>query len=297
MTPSLNQGAFIYGMLESVRRQQYAHIEHIVVDGGSTDGTLDILREAETTYELRWLSEPDDGMYQALNKGLALVRGEILGYLNTDDRYFPWTVEIAVRALEEDSRAAFVFGDMVNVADGKVSLLLYPPFRLDYIRHVGFLGQPTVFWRRRVAEALGGFDESLELVADCDFWIRMGARFRGRKINEVLALERDHPQAKRVAQPQELRDELRLFRAQQPGGSALGRLSARFHAFVWRRIALARFLWAAIRPGSNGAYSCFVREGGRVDVSLPRVAASLLPGVGGRFSRGLIQLTGFDELP
>src|SRR5690349_9655830 len=96
VTPSLNRVDLIESTLRSVRSQSYPNVEHIVVDGGSTDGTLEVLRRYEGTYGLRWMSEPDQGMYDAINKGLAMARGEILAYLNTDDLYLPWTIDTVV---------------------------------------------------------------------------------------------------------------------------------------------------------------------------------------------------------
>src|SRR4030067_3134955 len=87
ITPSLNQGEFIEETILSVKNQTYENIEHIIVDGGSTDDTLNILKKYAGSYRMRWLSEPDNGMYQAINKGMRLANGEILAYLNSDDLY------------------------------------------------------------------------------------------------------------------------------------------------------------------------------------------------------------------
>ena len=93
ITPTLNQGRTIGATLESVRRQTYSRIEHIVIDGGSSDSTSDILAAAHQASGLIWRSEPDRGMYDAVNKGLRLATGEIVGYLNSDDLLLPWAVE------------------------------------------------------------------------------------------------------------------------------------------------------------------------------------------------------------
>ena len=100
VTPTLNQAEYLGRTLGSVRRQTYPRIEHFVVDGGSTDATLHVLRAAESSAGMRWVSEPDDGMYDAINKGISRTTGEIVGYLNSDDLYFPWAVEAAVRVFE-----------------------------------------------------------------------------------------------------------------------------------------------------------------------------------------------------
>lgn len=117
VTPSLNQGRYMREVIESVRAQSYTPVEHIVVDGGSTDGTLDILREYEG---LRWVSEPDAGQSQALNKGFALAQGEILGWLNADDAYEPEAVAQGVDALHATG-AGLVYADVTRVNDDGVN--------------------------------------------------------------------------------------------------------------------------------------------------------------------------------
>ena len=99
VTPTLNQRRFIESALRSVSNQTYPRIEHVVVDGGSSDGTIDLLRRAESP-SFQSISEPDRGMYEAINKGLRLANGEIVAYLNSDDAYLPWAVEAMVHAFE-----------------------------------------------------------------------------------------------------------------------------------------------------------------------------------------------------
>jgi glycosyltransferase involved in cell wall biosynthesis len=210
VTPTYQRADLLRHTMASVRRQTYPHIEHIVVDGASTDETLDVLRSAEGTYPLRWASEPDEGMYQAINKGLSMAKGEILAYLNSDDLYFPWTVKTVVDAFLRHPAAGFVYGDAlaINDEDGRTDLYLMLPYDLDFIRRVGFLAQPAVFWRRSTFEDVGPFDERLRFVADCDYWMRAGARHRFVKVNEFLAIERNHGATLREVQGSKLWPEL-----------------------------------------------------------------------------------------
>lgn len=307
ITPSLNQDRYIGDTMMSVKRQTYPRIEHIIVDGGSTDSTLEEIERLQDACDVRWFSEPDTGMYDAINKGLRMARGEILAYLNADDRYLPWTIATVVHAFELRSEASFVFGDMINVQEGAraVELLLYPPFRQGYLSRFGFLGQPTVFWRRRVFDETGGFDESLRFVADCDYWIRIGKRYQGYKVDEVLAIERDHGDAKRFAHARAVEDELHRVRARHEApltGSALmwPRID-RMHAFVWRRLLLARFVisWLrrrrkAIDPSQPWAF--FLNAAWPIEISLGRLVASALPGSFAGSGRGMIKLGGAIEL-
>ncbi|MGH3008147.1 MAG: glycosyltransferase family 2 protein [Gaiellaceae bacterium] len=281
VTPSLNQAGTIADTLESVRRQIHPHIEHIVVDGGSTDGTLEILAAAGES--VRWASEPDTGMYDALNKGFAQASGEILAYLNTDDAWFPWTVARAVEALGRHRDAGFVFGDLlIEGPSGQLRLDFHPPFRLAYLRRHGFLAQPTVFLRRSVWEEAGPFDASLQLLGDIEYWSRIAERFPGRKVNEVLALQRNHPDAKRFAQPDVLAAELAAVRARYPRpGRLRGRL-AWAEATLWRRLFTLAFL------AGRGGWAHFLRESG-VRISRVRLAATMLPFVGRPFAAGAIR--------
>ena len=290
VTPSLNQAATIAETLRSVREQTYPHIEHLVVDGGSSDGTLEILREAAALSSLRWTSEPDSGMYDALNKGFAGAAGEVLAYLNADDTWFPWTVEAAVTALSRHPEAGFVYGDLLVVEpSGELRLDFQPPFRLAYLRRHGFLPQPTVFLRRSVWEEAGPFDDSLQLLGDCEYWLRIGERHPGRKIDEVLAVQRDHPAAKRFAQGEALADELAEIRARYPTPGRIAGQLARAEAGLRRRALTGAFLAKALTGRTEGPWSRFLGEPAvRQSVSPVRLAATALPVVGKRFAPGAI---------
>ena len=301
VTPSYGQGRFIEEVILSIKHQEYPHIEHIIVDGGSKDETREVLGRHEGTYNMRWISEPDGGMYEAVNKGLRMSQGEILAYLNSDDRYFPWTVRVAVKALTEHPEVDFVFGDMVNVEEETQSIRLYlfPHFRLGYMRRSGFLGQPTVFWRRSVFALRGGFDESLKYVADCDYWMRIGALHHGQKLNEVLALERDHPQAKRLAREEQVYRELASVRSRYVPlcgfGFRLQSLLDRCYQMLWYRSYLVSFLWQYLlgrgrfRSPGPSKWSHFLGMGA-VKVSWPHALLTLVPFTRGRFARGMMSL-------
>jgi glycosyltransferase involved in cell wall biosynthesis len=217
ITPVLNRADSIKRCLESVANQSYRPIEHIVVDGGSSDGTLKLVEQHQPRDMMfQWISECDEGMYDAINKGMGLARGEVVAYLNSDDLYFPWSVEIAVRGLRPS--VDIVFGDLgvLQVGHGGRTptfyLQFYPEFDLRYYSFVGSIAQPTAFWRRRISERIGGFDTSYGLIADCDFWLRAalnGARMR--HVDEVMAVQVEHPFTLRATQPRRLDDEfLRL---------------------------------------------------------------------------------------
>ena len=170
ITPVLNRESMIGRCLASVAKQRYPRIEHIVVDGGSTDGTLDVIRAFERSNSIRWTSGPDGGMYDAINKGLAVAQGEILAYVNSDDLYLPWSVEVAARSLGQE--ADIIYGDLAVMAARRFFIQYYPRFDQKHYTYEGALGQPTVFWTRSVVDRIGTFDASYELIGDCEYWLR-----------------------------------------------------------------------------------------------------------------------------
>ena len=187
ITPSYNAVRFIEGTIRSVQDQTYSPIEHIVVDGGSNDGTVDVLRKYS---HLKWVSEPDRGQSDALNKGLARARGEIVGWLNADDTYNTSTVDVAVGVLQANSEVSIVFGDCALIdEDGEVTGLLSTS-QFDLAEQVlgNRIPQPTVFLRRTAIEACMGVDENLHYVMDYDLWLRLAAQsFEFARIPSVLA--------------------------------------------------------------------------------------------------------------
>ena len=256
VTPTLNQAQFLETTLRSVREQSYPNIEHIIVDGGSTDGTIEILRRTATPNprDLQWESAPDRGMYDAVNKGLGVAKGEILAYLNSDDLYLPWAVETVVRAFERRQEADVLFGDGIKVEQetGVQRLRLFGPFDAISLANYESLMQPAVFWRRRVMDRIGAFDVDLRYVADLDYWLRAGeAGLRIEHVNEVLAVERIHPNRLSSASREAMAIEDRGMRARHAGdlGGAAGRQKAvdreiYWQRRLWRRFALA---WLARR--------------------------------------------------
>lgn len=196
VTPSLNQSRYVRETLESVRAQTHAPIEHIVVDGGSTDGTLDILREYEG---LHWISEPDRGQSHALNKGFELATGDVFGWLNADDAYEPDAVAQGVEALRS-SGAGLVYADVTRVNDDGVNprrIRSRPSFELWTELNLGCgIFSPAVFFTREALESVGGIDESLHMTMDYDLWLRIGKRFPVRHVDAVWGVQRRHAAAK-----------------------------------------------------------------------------------------------------
>jgi glycosyltransferase involved in cell wall biosynthesis len=200
ITPVLNAVDTLELTLLSVSAQTYSNIEHIVIDGGSTDGTVDILRGFQSTAQLRWQSEPDSGMYAAINKGIELARGEYISYLNGDDLYLPWSVERAVSEMTAD-RVDLVLGDVLIIfkRGGRASgvwMQFYPRFDPAVYAYEVVMAQATVFWKKQVSDSIGGFDDTLRYSGDFEYWLRAAtAGFRFRNVREVLAVVVQHETA------------------------------------------------------------------------------------------------------
>jgi GT2 family glycosyltransferase len=285
VTPTLNRVSLLGRTLRSVQAQTYAGIEHIVVDGGSTDGTLDLLRGAATAHDLRWISEPDRGMYDAVNKGLRMSTGEIVAYLNSDDLYFPWSVECAVEALTGDPGADLVFGDVMRVDEirGILVPVLQPPLNARRMAAYGAWFQPTVFMRRHVFEELGGFDDAMRYVGDLDFWLRAAARFRIVRVSEFLALERRHAGMLSETGRQSMGLEGRRVRDSYRAGfwaSPVGPIAGKVAWHLWSGLRWLSFVRATRRVGTGWErtiWSCRPRVGAATSV------AGMLPSRGSRF--------------
>ena len=266
VTPTLNGARFLEATLRSVRAQGYPRIEHIVIDGGSTDGSLDILRREGERGTIRWISEPDDGMYDAVNKGMALAEGEIFAYLASDDAYLPWAIESVVRVFESRPAVDVVFGDGTKLEEGSgvQRLRLFPPFDGASLARYESLMQPAVFWRRRLFDRIGGFDTRMRYVADLDYWLRAGtATAKFAHLREVVAIERIHPGRLSSAQAASMAAEDREMRANH--ASADGGATDRVHAVArevrWQRWLFFCFLVASwIRP-LPGPWHRFLNEG------------------------------------
>lgn len=196
VTPSLNQGRYLRAAIDSVQAQTYSPIEHIVLDGGSTDGTLAILQDYP---ELQWASEPDRGQSHALIKGFARATGDVFGWLNADDAYEPHAVNAGVAALQS-SGAALVYADVTRVDDDGVNprrIRSRPEFDLWTELNLGCgIYSPAVFFTRDAYEAVGGLDETLHMTMDYDLWLRIGKRFPVHHVDDVWGIQRLHPEAK-----------------------------------------------------------------------------------------------------
>jgi glycosyltransferase involved in cell wall biosynthesis len=208
VTPSFNQGKFIGETIESVLGQGYPRVEYIVVDGGSTDGTQDVLRRYDG--RVRWVSERDRGQADAVNKGVAMGHGEIIGWLNSDDTYAPGALERAARVCAARPDVAVVYGDADHVLEDGAHYGPYPTAAFNYQRLAErcFICQPAAFIRRRAFDAVGGVDVDLRFCMDYDLWIRLGRQHRFVYLGEVLAQSRLHAGGKTLGSSRAMIEEI-----------------------------------------------------------------------------------------
>jgi glycosyltransferase involved in cell wall biosynthesis len=193
LTPSFNQATWLLDNLRSVAAQSYPAVEHIVMDGGSTDRSVELL-ERHARAGLTWQSEPDRGQSHALNKAFAISNGEIIGWLNSDDAYFgPTVVDEVVSLFESKPDVDVVYGHAVLVnGDGLVLQVLWAPaFSRTLLRLHDFIVQPTAFMRRGILSE-GFVDESFDYTMDYELWLRLAQSHRFRRLNRIVAIDRHH---------------------------------------------------------------------------------------------------------
>ena len=208
ITPARNAAEFLEETIRSVLAQDYPHLEYLVMDGGSTDGTLEILERYRG--RLQFVSAADGGAADAINRGFRKARGEILAWLGADDLYLPGAIAAAVAALTEDPAAAAVYGEGEWIDETGRSLGRYPtvaPFDADMFRRECSICQPACFLRREAVEAVGGLDDSLQSAFDYDLWIRLSRRYPFRAIPQLLAQSRMHSRNKSLGQKRRMFEE------------------------------------------------------------------------------------------
>jgi glycosyltransferase involved in cell wall biosynthesis len=209
VTPSFNQARFIRETIDSVLAQSYPNIEYLVVDGGSTDGTLDILRSYGD--QVRWISEPDSGQAEAINRGLSLASGQIVGYLNSDDLLLPDAVEQAVRYFQEHPKCDLVYGDADYIDESGAVVGRYPtaPYSFERLMLDCCICQPAAYWRSSAAQVVGPFDERLQYALDYDYWLRLDrSGFVLQHMPTTIARSRLHAGAKTLRARPEIYPEI-----------------------------------------------------------------------------------------
>jgi glycosyltransferase involved in cell wall biosynthesis len=231
VTPSLNQAAFLPRTLESVLSQQGDfELEYVVQDGGSTDGSAEILRRYEPRIALR--VEKDAGQSDAINRGLRRTTGEIIGWVNSDDLLLPGALARVAAAFAANPGALWLHGgcEIVDEEDRPIRrwITAYKDWRCrHYSRRAllveNFVSQMTVFWRRSAMERVGLLDESLRYTFDYEYWLRLSALGDPLFLPERIAAFRWYTSSKSGAQfEKQFAEDLQVFRRHAPPGALLG---------------------------------------------------------------------------
>lgn len=214
VTPSLNQGKFIQDTIDSVLSQEYPNLEYLVIDGGSIDETVEILNSYAD--RILWVSEPDSGQSQAINKGWQQTSGDIVTWLNADDLLTPGAVWRAVEALQANSSLGGVYGDCLYISENGNVVKPYPVQQYDYdmlvIETENFIPQPGTFLLRSIVEQAGNLDESFHYVLDYDLWLRMGLYAPMKYLPYEMGRARLHNAAKTLRAIRNFSDEfIRMY--------------------------------------------------------------------------------------
>ncbi|MBY3515015.1 glycosyltransferase [Rhizobium laguerreae] len=290
--PTRNHAHFIRQSIDSVISQSYAKIELLVMDGASTDNTVEILKEYGN--RIRWISEPDKGQADAINKGMELVSGDILAYLNSDDILLPGAVARAVRYFSDHPECDIVYGnaDYIDVNGVVTGSYATAEYTFERLMHDCCVCQPAAFWKRRIVDRIGPFDASLQTAMDYEYWLRMATS--GAILHhtiEKLAQSRLHEDAKTLAMRGKIFEEVfaicerhggyvsfsyflglwsyRFYEAWR-GGGALRRVAPR----AYKLAALIHFIGQMMRIGMDREKTAYV---GR---TLFGVVENRSPGIG-----------------
>lgn len=200
ITPTLNQAQFIEETILSVLTQRYPNFDYIVIDGGSTDGTLDLLKKYQN--HLNWISEKDHGQVEAINKGIKLSTGDIIAYINSDDLYLPDTLIKIGQFFAENDQANIISGKCLNIdIEGNETrpwITRYKNFWLqlnndNFLKITNYISQPATFWRSELIKSIGVFNPEYRYAMDYDYWLRISQKHKVYTINEYLAKFRIYP--------------------------------------------------------------------------------------------------------
>lgn len=208
ITPSYNQAKYLEQTIQSVLTQDYTHIEYIVIDGGSNDGSLDIIKKYQDKLAY-WVSEKDNGQADAINKGFAKANGEIVAWLNSDDYYLPNTINQVVKTFEENPDVVLIYGNMLAVDENgeTFNVFNYKQLSLEDLICFQIIGQPAVFFRNSVLQKTNGLNLNFHFLLDHLFWIELAQHGNILHVNQTWSAARYHAEAKNRAKAAEFGQE------------------------------------------------------------------------------------------
>ena len=230
--PSFNQGRFIRSTLDSIFSQSYDCIEVLVIDGGSKDETVDVLKSYNRP-SLKWVSEPDRGVVDAVNKGMRAAQGEIMAIQSSDDCYTPRTIELIVREFQQRPKVGLIYGNTIKVdaLGNELSRSAIGPYSLENLFLIKtWIPQPSAFFRRDMYLAVGEWDETIPYAPDTDLWIRMAFRTEVHKVDAYLSQRRMHDAQRDLQAAKIMRDYSKMIEQSPAIASASVKLRRAAHA-------------------------------------------------------------------
>jgi glycosyltransferase involved in cell wall biosynthesis len=274
ITPSFNQGNFIEETIRSIVMQGYPDLEYIVMDGGSRDNTVDVLKKYDHSIT-KWVSEPDKGQTHAINKGIKYATGEIIAYLNSDDLYLPESLKIAALYLTSHPDVSMVYGNILQIDKKGDVIEREETDDFDYDRLLSwiiYVPQPATFIRGTIVHEIGLFDENLNLGMDQDYWVRIGLDHTIHHIREYLACARMYPEIKSKSQYLEyihehtyILDKLfsdetaskKILLKKSKYYSSINYFAARGHIFQWKLIKGLIYFFRSVKFNPKNTIDLF----------------------------------------
>ena len=251
VTPSFNQARYIEATIQSVLSQDYPRLEYLIVDGGSTDGTVEIIKQYEGRLAW-WVSEKDQGQTDAINKGFGRAQGQILAWLNSDDTYEPGTVSAAVKYLLDHPDVGMVYGDCNFINDDGRVIGKFGSAQTDYrLLRRGYvhIPQQTMFFRAEWWKHLGPLDPSFYFAMDYDLWTRLAAHTELKYVPQTWANFRLHTTGKTIVADDRCWPEM-IRVHYRDGGSFFSVIVAKYYIrkiiaplWNWRRRRMLNNVW------------------------------------------------------
>ena len=217
VTPSYNQGSYIRRTIESVLSQGIEDLEYIVMDGGSSDETVSILKEYGD--KLIWKSEKDKGQTDAVNKGIQAAHGDIIGWLNSDDIYYPGAIHKVLDVFQNHPEINVVYGNANHIREDDSFIEEYYTEDFDYerLKDICFICQPSLFFRKKLVDIYGYLDDKLQYCMDYDYWLRLGKGEKFYRLNELIAGSRLYDDNKTLGARRKVHEEMLVMQKKNLG--------------------------------------------------------------------------------
>ena len=220
VTPSYNQGKYIRRTIDSVLSQNVEDLEYIVMDGGSNDETVNILKEYGDL--IIWKSEKDKGQTDAVNKGIKMAHGDIIGWLNSDDIYYPDAIKKVLEVFQKHPEINVVYGNANHIREDDSFIEEYytEDFNYERLKDICFICQPSLFFRKKVVDQYGYLDEKLQYCMDYDYWLRLGKGEQFYRLNELIAGSRLYDDNKTLGSRRKVHEEMLKMQEKNLGKAA-----------------------------------------------------------------------------